>query len=277
MADRHSPIKSDLLLSSRFENPRTRTLVRSIAVGALLGSIFTLGQADLTAAPPEKKAEQKDNDKSERPDIKLTKRWTNLVVFDGKATGEGPIPEKMPVWNFPKGYSFTCPKIDAHHPGDFNTDGEFIVRGGYLRREFGNTALLHLPPAQDFDLEGIVSLEGAGGWLMLVGWDIESKSGYMIYDTKLRVSGSFWYVVEIVGGQFDANSVRRLATKDASGEGPLRVRVKDKTISLQAAGAYVFRDEAIPNYSEGHVAIGTFSPQYGAQNIGIKSLRMKLN
>lgn len=28
---------------------------------------------------------------------------------------------------------------------------------------------------------------------MLVGWDIESKTGYVIYDTKLRVSGSHWY------------------------------------------------------------------------------------
>jgi hypothetical protein len=46
---------------------------------------------------------------------------------------------------------------------------------------------------------------------------------------------------------------------------------------MQAAGAYLFKDVELPNYQEGHVAIGTFSPQYGAQNIGIESLRMKLN
>lgn len=281
MTDPSSPYELDAFSSSNSTRPDRSSPIRGSLIGAVLGSVFAFGLfisvKDSLAAPPAAAADQKADEDKKRTDVKLTKRWFNLVVLDNKANGEGPIPEKMPVWNYPKGYSFTGPKPDKHRLGDFSIDGEFIVRDGSLRREFGNTALLHLPPAENFDLEGIVSLEGAGGWLMLVGWDIESKSGYVIYDTKLKVSGSHWYVVEILGGQAVPNSERKLASRDAAGEGPLRVRVKDKKISMQAAGAYLFKDEPMPNYTEGHVAIGTFSPQYGAQNIGIKSLRMKLN
>lgn len=160
--------------------------------------------------------------------------------------------------------------------GQFRIDGEFIIRNGYLQREFGNSALLHLPQAENFDLEGVIQLDGPGGWLMLLGWDIDSKSGYAVYNTQSKVSWSRWYVVEIKDGKAVTNSEKMLVDKRVDGEGALRMSVENKNFFLQVAGAYVLRDQELPNYKEGHVAIGTFSPNYGPRNFGVKSLRMKL-
>jgi hypothetical protein len=232
----------------------------------------------VVAANPGANAINKPNEREEeREEPKLSKRkWTTLVLLNPNLKGTSPIPDDFPIWNFEKDYAFKGFKINANRLGDYQVDGEFIIRDGYLRREFGNSALLRLPAAEDFELEGIVHLEGVGGWLMLLGWHLESRSGYVIYNTKLRVSGSTWYVVEIEGGIPVPDSERELVVRDAEGVGALRVLIDEKKVSMQAAGEYLFREEPLPNYQPGHVAIGTYSTQYGPQNIGIKSLRMRL-
>lgn len=211
-----------------------------------------------------------------REEVELRKRrWTALLLLPN-GQGEVPIPDDFNVWNYPKGYSFSS-RGGLHHLADYRVDGEFIIRNGYLRREFGNSALLHLPKADDFELEGLVDIPaGVGGWLILLGWDVEKKSGYVIYCTGLRTFPDQWFVTEIKDGKPVANTFRRLVKRNAEGQGALRVFVENGKVSMQAAGDYLFRDEEMPNYKEGHVAIGTFSPRYGPKNIGIKSLRMRL-
>jgi hypothetical protein len=234
----------------------------------------------VVAAKPGADAINKPNerdDEEEREEPQLSKRkWTTLVLLNPNLKGMSPIPDDFPIWNFEKGYAFKGFKVNVNRLGDYQVDGEFIIRDGFLRRQFGNSALLRLPAAEDFELEGIVHLEGVGGWLMLLGWHLESRTGYVIYNTKLRVSGSTWYVVEIEGGLPVPDSERELVIRNAEGIGALRVLVDQKKVSMQAAGEYLFREEELPNYNPGHVAIGTFSTQYGPQNIGIKSLRMRL-
>lgn len=203
-------------------------------------------------------------------------RWTTLVLFRGNERGEARLPKNLPIWNYEKGYAFAGSGVDQHRLGNFQVDGEFVIRNGYLRREFGNSALLHLPAAENFELEGIIHLAGVGGWMVLLGWDDETRSGHVVYNTRLKVSGSSWFLVEIKNGKPVAKSERLLVRRDAQGEGPLRILVNDKKLSMQAAGDYLFREEELPNYKAGHVAIGTFSPKYGPQNVGIRSLRMRL-
>lgn len=217
-----------------------------------------------------------EDEKEERTDARLSSRkWTNLVYFPTAQQGEAPIPQEFPVWNYPKDYIFSGTRFDQHRLGDFKLDGEFIVRDGYLVREFGTNALLHLPPAEDFDIEGLIGVKDKGGWMILVGWDIKSRSGYVIYNTQL-VQGGHWFLIELKDGKPVAKDDTKLVTRDVSGEGAFRLRVDKKKVSLQAAGVYLFRDVPLPNYQEGHVAIGTFNPQYGPRTLGIKALRMKL-
>jgi hypothetical protein len=218
-----------------------------------------------------------ENDRKERPEPELsTTKWTNLVALRSRQRRDAPLPDNFPVWNVEKGYSFAGAASDPHRLAKYEGDGEFIIRKGYLRRELGNSALLRLPSAENFDIEGIMQCEGVGGWLILLGWDFEQKSGYIVYNTKLRVSGSHWFLIEIDEGQPIISSERKLAERDAKGEGALRLRMDDQKLSLQVSDALLIREEKLPNYKAGHVAIGTFSPPYGPQDIGIKSLRMKL-
>lgn len=269
-------------ITAEADSPESGLPIMPLSAEKPKGSdLITAAQSDPVnenkqTANPATGTNQQTEKQEQREEIKLSnRRWTNLVFFQNPAQGDFPIPENFFVWNYPKGYGFKGSGFDQHRLGGFKVDGEFIIRDGYLRREFGNSALLHLPPAENFDLEGIASFEGLGGWLMLVGWNIESKSGYVIYNTKLK-NGSVWFAIEIKDGKPVEKSERVLVTRRVEGEGALRVRVEDKTISMQVADAYLFRDEALPNYQEGHVAIGTYSPSYGPQNIGIKSLRMML-
>jgi hypothetical protein len=235
-------------------------------------------QSSATQEAPSTNEDKKDSEAEKKPreDVKLSKKkWTTLVLLPANQPGESPIPEDFPVWNFPKNYSFSGDKFDQHRLGSFSVDGEFIIRNGYIVREFGKDALLRLPIAKDFDLEGIIAIQDKGGWMILVGWDIEAKSGYAIYNTQL-VQGGHWFLVEIKDGKAVEFSVKKLVAHETKGLGPLRLRVDNKKVSMQAAGAYLFRDVPLPNYQEGHVAIGTFNPNYGPRQIGIKSLRMML-
>ncbi|HUG20350.1 MAG TPA: hypothetical protein VMM56_15295, partial [Planctomycetaceae bacterium] len=254
------------------ESPESTASVEGEPQPAPVNSVVAANPgADALKKPNER------NEEKEREEPKLSKRkWTTLVLLNPNLKGASPIPDDFPIWNFEKGYSFRGSGVDVNQLGDYLVDGEFIIRDGYLRREFGNSALLRLPAAEDFELEGVIQLEGPGGWLMLLGWDLESSSGYVIYNTKLRVSGSTWFVIEIAGGNPVPDSERELVKRDAEGVGALRVLIDKKKVSMQAADEYLFRDEALPNYNPGHVAIGTFSTQYGPQNIGIRSLRMRL-
>lgn len=251
-----------------------RSLAQLIAFRSLRISILSLiALSTLLCCTNRLMAEEKEE---EREDVRLSNRkWTNLVYFPKVQQGEAPIPEEFPVWNYPKGYTFTGTKFDQHRLGNYKLDGEFIVKDGYLVREFGNSALLHLPPAEDFDIEGIIGLKDKGGFLILVGWDIKSRSGYAVYQTQL-VQGGPWFLIELKDGQPVTKEDKMLVNRDVSGEGAFRLRVDEKKLSLQVAGAYLVRDVPLPNYQEGHVAIGTYSPAYGPRTVGIKALRMKL-
>ncbi|WLD14808.1 hypothetical protein [Planctellipticum variicoloris] len=67
------------------------------------------------------------------------------------------------------------------------------------------------------------------------------------------------------------------ASDSPSGEGPLRIRANAPKISMDAAGADLFKNEPMPDDNQGQLAIGTFLPQYRAQYRGIRSLLMTPN
>lgn len=217
-------------------------------------------------------------EKAKKKDVKLTKRWTPLFLVQGDQHPAQPIPAEFLVENVEKGYSFTGPVPgDQHRLGNYKVDGSFILKEGYLRRELGNSALLRLPEADQFDLEGLMHATGAGGWLILLGWNEEKKSGYCIYNTTLRVSGSKWFICEIKDGKAVPDSDKFLLDRQADGVGALRMRVLKNQLSLQVADDFILLDHALPNYNPGRVMMGTYSPGYGAKNINFKSLRMKAN
>ncbi|MBD3676364.1 MAG: hypothetical protein HUJ26_22875 [Planctomycetaceae bacterium] len=190
-----------------------------------------------------------EDNEPNRPEVKLSNRsWTVLLLVPDGEMMEA-IPDDAPIWNFERRYKFSGTAKGQHRLGKFSIDGEFVLKNGWLFRAFGDSALLGLPKAEDFELEGRAFIGGeAGGWLMLVGWDMESKSGYAIYATRLKTIDCQWYIVEIKDGKAVAGTEKMMVKRNAEGDGALRVMVDNKKLSLQASGVYLIRDVPMPNY-----------------------------
>lgn len=203
------------------------------------------------------------------------RKWTTLVRIPNANHPTREIPDEAPVRNIETGYSFSGIGADKNHLGEFRVDGRYLLKEGYLRREFGNHALLQLPPADGFELEGIVHLANEGGWLMLLGWNLDTRSGYVLFNTQLKTSGSHWMILRIDEGIAIPDSQQNIIQREVNGEGALKVRVEERKLSLMVANAMICKDYDLPHYQPGIVAIGTFANQYGPQDISIKSLRMR--
>ncbi len=209
--------------------------------------------------------------------VELTDKWTTLVLIKRSVPAAQEIPKEILV-DSPQEFAFEGPHPDHPHLlGHFRTDGRYMLKAGALQREFGNSALLRLPHADQFDLEGIVQLGKEGGCLFLFGWDEESRSGYCVYHTHLRVSGHHWHLCEIKDGKAVPDSDQFLLQRQVEGQGALRIRIAENKLTLQVANAYILKEHELPNYRAGRVLLGTYSPRYGAKDIGVKSLRMKAN
>lgn len=221
-------------------------------------------------------AESQSEEEHDPLDIELTSRWTTLVLLRNKRHKSQPIPADMPL-RAVINLSFEGPHPKHPHLlGKYEADGRFIMHEGYLQQESGTAAMIQLPKGDSFDLEGMVSLKGEGSWLILLGWDMEKKSGYCLYQPQLRVSGGPFHICRIENGKTVAESDREMANLDLNGEGPLRIRVLEKNLSLQVLDQLIVHDYRLKDYQPGHIMIGTYNSRYGPKKLGVASLRMRL-
>jgi hypothetical protein len=208
-------------------------------------------------------------------DIELTRRWKTLLLLRSSRHKTKPIPADMPLQPV---INMTFAGPHPGHPhllGKYDADGRFILHQGYLQQESGKAALVQLPKADSFDLEGIVNLKGEGSWLILLGWNAETNSGYCLYQPQLRVSGGPFHICRIEKGKTVPKSDQEIANVDLNGEGALRIRVLEKALSLQVLDQAIARDYFLKNYQPGHIMIGTYNSRYGPKKLGIRSLRIR--
>lgn len=208
-------------------------------------------------------------------DIELTSRWKTLLLLRSRRQKAKPIPADMPIQPV---INMTFDGPHPEHPhllGKYDADGRFILHEEYLQQESGNAALVQLPKVDSFDLEGIVNLKGEGSWLILLGWNMETNSGYCLYQPQLRVSGGPFHICRIEKGKTVDKSDRELANVDLNGEGALRIRVLEKKLSLQVLNQAIARDYTLKDYQPGYIMIGTYNSRYGPKKLGIKSLRIR--
>jgi len=208
-------------------------------------------------------------------DVELTPRWKTLLLLRSPRHKSQPIPADMPMRAMIN-MTFEGPHPDHPHLlGKYDANGRFILHQGYLQQESGKAALVQLPKADSFDLEGIVNLKGEGSWLILLGWNTETNSGYCLYQPQLRVSGGPFHICRIENGKTVPNSDRELANVDLNGEGALRIQVLEKDLSLQVLDKLIVRDYTLKDYQPGHILIGTYNSRYGPKKLGIRSLRIR--
>ena len=209
-------------------------------------------------------------------DVELSeKRWTTLILLGSKSPQAQPIPAKAPLKSVTK-LEFEGPNSgNPHLLNKYQVEGKFVIQNGFLVPQGGNSALLQLPPSDSFQLEGYVGLKGAGGCLILFGWDLETKSGHCLYHSQLRTEGAPWRLCRIEDGKMAPGSDVLLKHEKIDGEGALRMQVVDHKSSLSIFNKPIMNDYQLTDYSAGAIMIGTFNPRYGPKQIGIHSLRMK--
>jgi hypothetical protein len=208
--------------------------------------------------------------------IELTRKWTTLFLLSPRDTAERDIPEGFPVSTVDELELVGPHPGHPHMLGEFKVDGRYRFRDGLLRREGGNSALLRLPAAASFDVEGQAQVGSLGGCLLLLGWDESHNSGYCIYHTQMKVSGSLWYLCEFKDGKVVEGSDREMVRKEVSGYGALKLTMDGKKLTFMLGGESILRNQELPNYEPGGVYIGTFGPRYGPKDISLRSLRMRL-
>jgi len=210
-------------------------------------------------------------------DIELSDRkWTTLLLLRGSNPQAEPIPVKVPLKSV-SALEFEGPQLGHPHLlGSFKADGKFVIQNGMLQRQLGNSALVQLPSADSFELEGKIALKGEGGWLILFGWNEEDRSGYCLYHTQLRLQGAPWRLCEIKEGKAVEGSERELVKEQSiNGVGSLLMSVDEKSFTLKILNHTIIDDYTLKNYQPGAIMIGTYNPRYGAKQLGIYSLRMK--
>lgn len=207
------------------------------------------------------------------PVLTVTDKWTVLVNPARPRAGVIAIPPKAPIHNLEE-FQFKGPQVG--HPfclGDFIEDGQFALANGAAAVVEGKNALLSLGVADSFEMEGILELDGLGGWLMLLGW--HEGHGYSLSNVTLKDSGSPWFVCEYRGNEAIVptnNEVRQLQWK---GVNPFRMSVKDRQLTVQVDKAFVVENYPLENYSAGELMIGTYDTRYGPRPLKIKSLRIR--
>ena len=189
------------------------------------------------------------------------------VVFDGKTV------EGMPSPNV----SFTGvgPILkDPFHIHEYRPDGDWSLSDGLLVPT-GKNGLLGLGTAEEFELEGYLSAEGLGGWLLVLGWQPEEQEGFVVYNVTLRESGSPWHLDHVRKGKVTLEDHREVTRFEWKGARRLRVAVIAERLSLAVDEQVLYEAVELPEYRAGIVALGTYDTRYGPKPLRIASLRIR--
>jgi len=216
-------------------------------------------------------------DLEKKIDVELSEtKWTTLLLLSRGPVKAEPIPAKIPLQSI-RELVFEGPNPGhAHLLSGCNIDGQFVMQNGFLIPEPEKSAALQLPACDSVALEGKVGLDGEGGWFILIGWDLETTSGYCLYNTQLRTQGSPWRLCQIKDAKMVAGSeVELIAEQKVNGLGGLSMQVVNKKLTLKILNHAIADDYSLKDYTPGAIVFGTYKPRYGPKKMGIQSLRMK--
>ena len=208
-------------------------------------------------------------------ELELTDRWTVLYrPMQGAATGS-PLPSDSPLQPLPQ-LMFEGP--EPNHPfilGEFASGGRWGITQGHLRPLTGKDTAIKIVHAEDFELQGVISADGLGGWFILVGWD--GENGYCISNVEMKTkqSGSPWGFFELVNGKTARDTHMELHRYSCKGPQQLVLSVVDNKLNLQMNKETIAKDLALHRYKGGDVIVGTYNTQYGPKTLQIRSLRVR--
>ena len=210
-------------------------------------------------------------------DVELSQtEWETLLLLRNGPQQPEPIPAKIPLRSIPD-LEFAGPNPGHPHLlASCKVDGRFVMQNGFLIPEPEKSAALQLPSSDSFQLEGIIGLDGEGGWFILFGWDPDTTTGYCLYNTQLRTQGSPWRLCRIEDAKMVSGSeVELVEEQKVNGVGGIYLQVVEKQLSLKILDHQIAEDYTLKDYKPGAIVFGTYKPRYGPKKIGLQSLRMK--
>lgn len=205
--------------------------------------------------------------------VSLTDKWKVLVNPAKPRAGLVELTKKSPIQNVGE-FTLTGPMVG--HPfglGEFATDGRWAMVDGVATPVDGKNALIHLTAADEFEMEGVITQEKFGGWLMLIGWN--QGHGYSLSNVTLKESGSPWFLCEYRGSKAIESTNNEVKHFEWKGDQPLRMLVKDKKLTVIVGKTSIVEEYPLENYTAGDLFLGTYDTRYGPKPIGVRSLRVR--
>lgn len=227
----------------------------------------------LLAAPLFSEEPEKDEPPEPAPRVTAGKKWTVLHRTLPKDGADAPLPASAPVVPY-SGFKLVGP--DPGHPfkfGNFESGSEWGAGQTGLHPIHEKDAALVLAAADAFDLEGVASAEGTGGWFFLLGW--KEGHGYVLYNITMKQSGSIWVLFEVRDGKAVPGSNREVSRTPWKGYQPFTLSVQKNALQFKVGSDVIGKDVPLPNYHEGTLMLGMYVTKHGAKPLRVQSLRIR--
>lgn len=206
----------------------------------------------------------------------LTTRWSTLLRPSRGSPQARELPMNGPIRSLTE-FQFKGPR--PGHPfilGNFAADGQFGVRNGGIEQATGRNAAVRLVESADqFELEGRITMKDFGGWFMLIGWNDDTGNGYLVHNCTMRESGAPWFISELRGRQTVEDTTQEIIQHEWKQSQEFRVTVKEGQLTFQVGAMKILNAEVLPNYQAGSVIFGVYDTRYGPRPVRIESLRVR--
>ncbi|RLS54762.1 MAG: hypothetical protein DWH91_11000 [Planctomycetota bacterium] len=205
--------------------------------------------------------------------ISLTDKWSVLHKPGRARPGVFPLPEKGSLQSIPE-FALTGPM--PGHPfglGEFVANGTWGMTQGAVTVVAEKNAVLKLTAANQFEMEGVITSEGLGGWFLLFGWN--QGHGYSLSNFVLRDSPSPWFLTEYRAAKAIPNTNQEIKSFEWRGEQPMFLSVVQNQLNLKVGTTVVVKEFPLEDYTPGEVYLGTYDTRYGARTVAVKSLRVR--
>jgi hypothetical protein len=200
----------------------------------------------------------------------LTGEWQTLVPLVSSRSGSV---QKVPGLT---ALAFSGPgRNDPFVLGDFAVTGDLTSSAVGLTPAAGLSAAIELFRGEHFELDGVMTHTGFGGWFLLVGWNAEERSGYCISNFTTRMLRSPWHLTEIRGGVPVPRRTMEFRSLDWKREQPFRLIVSGQRAAIQIGQYTAFENQRLANHRSGAVILGTYKTAYGPKSLVLQSARVR--
>lgn len=156
---------------------------------------------------------------------------------------------------------------------NYRSTGRFEIAGDQLRGKRSVSAALDLVEnTEDFEMTLTGDFIGRGVMFFPIGWNLATKSGYLLAYNRL-IHSAGWSIEEVENGELKRQThVDNFRIEEA---GTLSIKVEDQNLSVSYGEHEVTDRFYLPRYQSGSVLIGTAPNQYEGSDLVIDAIHYR--